>query len=186
MRVCKHCMEELFEVEENRDGIFPGLTVAGAVIGAVAAAVTGSLVLVPLGAVAGLGGDIVVCEICGTDENLHEVMEQKAEKDDRMTFFPHKPPDIEMDDTTDVATQAYVFDEATRNLIPASEGIGIDDGGASITGSDWSIGSDSALGDAAGAEGSSSSTGAPSSSGSAVSGGTPSAGSAGGATGAGE
>jgi len=185
MRVCKHCMENLFDVEENLDGTFPGLTVAGAIIGGVAAAVTGSLVLVPLGAVAGLGGDIAVCEVCGTDEDLHEVMEQKAERDDRITFFPHKPPDVEMDDTIDVATQAYVFDEATRSLIPASEGIGIDDGGASITGSDWSIGSESALGDAAGAEVSSSSTGAPSS-GSAVPGGTPSAGSAGGATGAGE
>jgi hypothetical protein len=185
MRVCEHCIEDLFEVEENPDGTFPGLTVVGAIIGGVAAAVTGSLVLVPLGVLAGFGGDIAVCAICGSDEGLHELMEQIVERDDHITFLPHKPPDIEMDETTDSAPQAYVLDEATRTLIPASEEVGVDDGGASIASSDWSIGSDSTFGDAAGADGSSSSTGTPSP-GTGVSGGTPSAGSVGGAAGGGE
>lgn len=183
MRVCRRCMEDIFDVEEDEHGTFLGLTVAGTIIGGVAAAVTGSLVLVPIGAIAGLGGDIAVCEVCGADEELYEVMEQEAERDDRTRFLPHRPPDIEMDDTPEVETRGYVLDEATNSLVPASEEMAVDSGGAHISGFDWSIGSDSGLGDAACGEGGSPSAGA-SSPGSGASGGTAGAGGVGGTGGA--
>jgi len=187
MKLCKDCVRHFFDVEEGQEGSFPRVTMAGGILGGVAAALTGSFGFMPLGAITGLAGDIAVCELCGGDDDLYEVTEDEVNMNEHLPFPPRRPPEIEIDDTADMAIEGEVFEQAPSSLLPAPEDVDVNTGSADIPGFDWSIVASPDQGDASGGEGGSPAAGtsSPGSSGSGGAAGAAGAGGTGGDAGGG-
>lgn len=169
MRDCEDCAHELREVEEEPTGTFPVLTVIGGVLGGAAAAFTGSLVLVPVGTILGLGGDVAVCEVCGSEEDVHEIMEQRNSEDE-VRFQPHEPCEFRVDEMPGLDTGSYSFDQDRGAFVPMAE-TGADNSGQTFSGFDWSVSPALDVGNTGGQSPGTSSTGAASPGGEASGGG---------------
>ena len=141
MRICKDCMKDQFDTEEDRSGSFPGLTVIGAALGGVAAALTGSLVLFPLALLAGFGGDLIFCDVCGRTrdpDDMFQVMEKHVERDDEFRYVPVRSPYRDKDEVSDGENPQYAFDENSNRLVPIPRESLSGDNGVGA-GFDWSL-----------------------------------------------
>jgi hypothetical protein len=133
-------MRQQFSVQEKPQGSFPGLTILGSVAGAFAAALTGAFVLVPVGLFGGLLGDAARCQVCGTPEDVHELLERKSTPEAKPIYYPRDPDFLEDKDLEDVTSQGYSYDESSGKFVLIPEGA---DQPADIvreSGIDWSIG----------------------------------------------
>jgi len=140
MRLCKHCIRQRFEVDEKRQGSFPGLTVLGALFGGLAAALTGAFVLVPIGVFGGLLGDAARCQVCGGEEDVHEVMERKSAPEAKPVYYPRDPDFLEDKDMEDASSRGYFYDENSGKFVPSPEGMDTPADAVPESGIDWSLG----------------------------------------------
>jgi hypothetical protein len=85
MKICKDCMEKEYETQEEKDLPFPAFTIVGGLFCSAATLLIGSLVLIPVGLLAGAATDIARCEICGSkDDNLYETMNSEEDEEGRI------------------------------------------------------------------------------------------------------
>jgi len=92
MKLCEDCIVNDYKVERNDGTPFPSFMLLGGLIGAIPALITGAVLLVPAGLLAGFSMDLITCDKCGSNKNVHEVMiETDDEWGDRI-YRPIVPP----------------------------------------------------------------------------------------------
>jgi len=123
MKLCEGCKGELTEPESEGRFPFPCSTVAGGALGAAGAAVTGTLVLLPLGLIAGAALDAGQCERCGGTmddaDPAYALMEAGEDGAGESVFSPFRPSRYQRDDEEDVWPEHTV-----RDARPPAQGEG--------------------------------------------------------------
>ena len=123
--ICEECMQKEYETEEVKNSPFPVFSIVGGIVGTAATLLSASLVLIPVGLLAGAGVDLVAsCESCGSEENVYETM--SAEEDEEgITYSPLKPIGGESDSDSFWSTgpesspeTKYRYDEEEAKLVP--------------------------------------------------------------------
>jgi len=94
MHLCEKCKAELAEPGSESRFPFPSSTVAGGALGAIGAVVTGTVILVPLGMLAGAALDAGQCDGCGEpveEADPRYAMMEAGEEDGEPIFTPFQP-----------------------------------------------------------------------------------------------
>ena len=112
MDVCSDCQSRIAPEERDAEGPFPTFTALGGALGALAAALTGAIVLVPAALVAGALADARRCGMCGApiaeDEAGYRAMVEKEDDSLERIYRPVvKPPPTE----DQLLEQPHLLDE---------------------------------------------------------------------------
>ena len=114
MKLCEGCKTELTEPRSETRFPFPSFAIAGGVLGAAGAAVTGTLILLPLGLITGAVVDAGQCERCGGTMNdgdpAYTLMEAGEDGAGESVFAPFRPSRHQRDDEEDVWPERTVQD----------------------------------------------------------------------------
>jgi hypothetical protein len=92
----------------------PFFTLTAAAVGGIAGVLTGSVLLAPVGMLAGFLLDTVKCDECGSKHNVHEALTKTNRKGKTIyTRMPFKPfePKKSVDDPFQEPPQEYLYDE---------------------------------------------------------------------------
>lgn len=173
-RICKACLRKMPDGRGDGEAPFGTLAALGGLVGCLGAVATGNLVLLPLAALAGLGGDVAAhCDLCGSsDEELYEIPEDGGGYDDT-AFLPVKPPNIDVDEPPALKSPPSVFRETVGSQEAPADFESTALGGVDASDFGWSMDGGPALDIGGAASGESGSPPAgPSSAGGGGSGGT--------------
>ena len=114
MKLCERCKAELTEPGSETRFPFPSFAVAGGVLGAAGAAMTGTLLLLPLGLITGAVVDAGQCERCGgtmdDGDPAYTLMEAGEDGAGESVFAPFRPSRHQKDDEEDVWPERTVQD----------------------------------------------------------------------------
>ena len=94
MYICTKCKEEIGIEQPETGRSFPAYSVIGGLIGAVGAAVTGTLLVVPATVIAGAVADMLTrsCGICGSEipegQDAYRLMEELGDESGGQTYRP--------------------------------------------------------------------------------------------------
>lgn len=93
MFICETCKQSMGAEQDSHDGSFPACSVLASILGALGAAVTGALSIVPIAVLGGALADTLrQCEICGRqiekDEPVYQVVEQLDDEMGGQTYRP--------------------------------------------------------------------------------------------------
>ena len=144
-------MQKEYETEEVKNSPFPVFSIVGGIVGTAATLLSASLVLIPVGLLAGAGVDLVAsCESCGSEENVYETM--SAEEDEEgITYSPLKPIGGESDSDSFWSTgpesspeTKYRYDEEEAKLVPFGNQSSLVGKNSNRSDFDWSISQDQA------------------------------------------
>ena len=130
MRICRDCAEAFAQKLES--GPFPGLTLLGTAAGAIGTAFTGLPVILPLGALAGFGGDLAVCERCGQETDELVDTPQDPMHEDEFALKAPRVPEPKGREPFDIdSPDSLSWADPTRDACPfPSRDTGPDDGGS--------------------------------------------------------
>ena len=125
--LCDYCMNNN-EVQEVSDSNYPKYTILGSILGAAAGLFMGQLVLIPVSIISGALIDKIKCDLCGSNENVFEVMEQT--NDNQYVRIPINQFEDQnpLDDQIwiDETKQEFYFNEDEGMLMESQESIDID------------------------------------------------------------
>ncbi len=149
--LCKECMQNEYETQMDNDPDFPVFTIVGGMLGTAATIFSASLVLIPIGLLFGIGADIVRCEVCGSDEDIYQVMTSGVDEYERV----YSPLDSEEggDDDQDyfwnIESESspktkYRYDNGEKKFMPIEESSTFRNSESNQSEFDWSISSKSA------------------------------------------
>jgi hypothetical protein len=139
--LCKKCMQNEYETQRDTNSEFPVFTIIGGVLGISLSFLTGMYVLIPLTVIAGIGTDLV-CERCGSNEDVHQVMDSEVDEYGRV-YSPLDSKEGGEDDFWDLESNTspkirYRYNDVEKKLVQEnSEVLGKPD--ASQSDFDWSI-----------------------------------------------
>jgi len=111
--LCKDCMER-YGINTSDGPIFPSGTILGVLLGSVASLLTGSLVFIPLSLVAGLTIDVVRCEVCGSDREVHQLVIETEDPQRGRIIRPLPVPPYK-------GTKQYMYDDRLEQFLPIED-----------------------------------------------------------------
>jgi len=125
--LCKDCMQKEYEIQPDENSLFPFFSVLG-ILGSAFAFLSGNLFLVPIALIAGFGTDVLRCELCCSNENIHQLMRSEEVNQEKiyrpLLDFSEKGDDPDSFWSTEPEpplSQKYQFDQAEKKLIPVEE-----------------------------------------------------------------
>jgi hypothetical protein len=139
--LCKDCISKEYEIQKGNDSDFPVFTIIGGILGAALSFLTGTFVLIPVALIAGAGTDLV-CERCGSNEDVHQLMDSEVDEYGRV-YSPLDSKEGGEDDFMDPESNTspkirYRYNDVEKKLVQEnSEVLGKPDAGQSDF--DWSI-----------------------------------------------
>jgi hypothetical protein len=147
--LCKDCMHNEYETEADAGSRFPAFTIVGGIFGAALSILTGSFVFVPVGLLAGAGSDVVRCESCGSDEDVHQTMSTEDGEEGR-TYSPVDSmggmggnasfwDDGSQSRRGSHGNTKYRYDEIEEKLVPVGNRNSYDVDSSGDSGFDWSV-----------------------------------------------
>jgi hypothetical protein len=149
--ICEECMQKEYETEEDKNSPFPVFSIVGGIAGAATTFLTASLVLIPVGLLAGAGLDLMArCESCGSEENVYETMSAEEDEEGR-TYSPLKPIGGESDsdsfwnsESESTPEKKYRYDEEEAKLVPFENQSSLVGKNSNRSDFDWSISTEQA------------------------------------------